>query len=87
MTCQQHFQKLCFIDCSMEVIQNVTTVTTYRGNVLSLYQFWIFFMIVLTLWISLTVGTTLQNPICLDLLGETHNNLQIICDCTICFYF
>ncbi|XP_060834215.1 major facilitator superfamily domain-containing protein 6-like protein B isoform X1 [Rhopalosiphum padi] len=70
-TCQCHFKTFCHImNCSNNKITDIATVTTYRGNVLNLYQFWIFFILVATYWACITISTSLINPICLETLGE-----------------
>ncbi|XP_060873608.1 LOW QUALITY PROTEIN: major facilitator superfamily domain-containing protein 6-like protein A [Metopolophium dirhodum] len=70
-TCQCHFKTFCHIaNCSNDKIMEVVTVTTYRGNVLELYQFWIFFGLITTLWACLLISLSLLNPICLDTLGD-----------------
>ncbi|KAL4082827.1 hypothetical protein QTP88_029483 [Uroleucon formosanum] len=69
--CQCHLKTFCQIaNCSNDKIMEVATVTTYRGNVLNLYQFWIFFGLVATYWASGLISVSLINPICLDALGE-----------------
>lgn len=70
-TCRCHLKTFCHIaNCSNDKIIEVATVTTYRGNVLNLYQFWIFFALVATYWACTTISSALINPICLDALGR-----------------
>ncbi|XP_022179018.1 major facilitator superfamily domain-containing protein 6-like [Myzus persicae] len=70
-TCQCNLKTFCHItNCSNQKIIDVATSTTYRGNVLTLYQFWIFFTLVATFWACCTIASTIINPICLDTLGE-----------------
>lgn len=68
-TCQNHLTTFCQIDCSNDVVKKLTTVTTYRGNVLNLYQFWIFFSLLSAYWACATTANIILNPICLDILG------------------
>ncbi|XP_026804922.1 major facilitator superfamily domain-containing protein 6-like isoform X1 [Rhopalosiphum maidis] len=70
LTCKCHSKTFCHITCSNKAIMRVATIPTYRGNVLNLYQFWIFFFILSTLSACMVTATTLQNPICLDLLED-----------------
>ncbi|KAF0727271.1 major facilitator superfamily domain-containing protein 6-like isoform X1 [Aphis craccivora] len=71
LTCKFNLKTFCHItSCSNEAIMRVATIPTYRGNVLNLYQFWIFFFIVSTLCACTAISITLQNPICLDLLED-----------------
>jgi len=70
-TCQCQLKTLCRImNCSDDKIMDVATVTTYRGSVLSLYQFWIFFALVVTYWTCTTVSAAILNPVCLETLGR-----------------
>ncbi|XP_025200118.1 uncharacterized protein LOC112598028 [Melanaphis sacchari] len=69
-TCKCHLKSFCYITCSNEAIMRVATIPTYRGNVLNLYQFWIFFFLLLTSCCCMNIAITLQNPICLDLLED-----------------
>ncbi|CAI6357550.1 unnamed protein product [Macrosiphum euphorbiae] len=70
-TCRCHLKTFCHIaNCSNDRIMEVATVKTYRGNVLNLYQFWIFFALVATYWTCTTISSVLINPICLDALGD-----------------
>uniref|UniRef100_A0A2H8TT59 Major facilitator superfamily domain-containing protein 6 n=1 Tax=Melanaphis sacchari TaxID=742174 RepID=A0A2H8TT59_9HEMI len=71
-TCQCYLKTFCHVmNCSNNNnIMDIAAVTTYRGNVLNLYQFWIFFILVATNWACQTVIVSLINPICLDTLGE-----------------
>ncbi|XP_008183664.1 major facilitator superfamily domain-containing protein 6-like protein B isoform X2 [Acyrthosiphon pisum] len=70
-TCQCHLKTFCHIaSCSNDKIMEMSTVTTYRGNVLDLYQFWIFFGLISTHWACTLISISLINPICLDTLGE-----------------
>lgn len=43
---------------------------TFKGNVLNLYQFWIFVIIVATFWTCVMISSTIINTICLDILGK-----------------
>jgi len=65
------------MNCSNNIITELPTVTTYRGNVLNLYQFWIFFILVASYWACITITNALINPICLDTLGKIVNNDMI----------
>lgn len=71
-TCHQcHLKTSCRImNCSNDKIMDIATAKTYRGNVLNLYQFWVFFMLVVMYWACVTTSTALINPICLDTLGD-----------------
>ncbi|XP_015372475.1 PREDICTED: uncharacterized protein LOC107167802 [Diuraphis noxia] len=72
-TCQCRLKTFCHISCSNEAIMQIFTVPTYRGNVLSLYQFWIFFFAVCALWSCMIITTTLQNSLCLDILDKPED--------------
>jgi len=65
------------MNCSNNKITKLASVTTYRGNVLNLYQFWIFFILVASYWTCITITNALINPICLDALGKIVNNDMI----------
>lgn len=70
-SCQCPFKAFCnIINCSNDDIIDLATEKSYKGNVLTLYQFWIFFILVVMLWMCVHVVHVLQNPICLDLLGK-----------------
>ncbi|CAI6371703.1 unnamed protein product [Macrosiphum euphorbiae] len=69
--CQCHLKTFCHIaSCSNDKIMEAATVTTYRGNVLNLYQFWIFFGLLATHWSCYLISIAFINPICLDNLGD-----------------
>lgn len=71
LTCKYNLNTFCHItSCSNEAIIRVATITTYRGNVLYLHQFWIFFLILSTSCACIVISVTLQSPICLDLLED-----------------
>jgi len=68
--CLCPLKKLCHIDCSNDDIMYAATVKTFRGQVLSLYQFWIFLGLLIMFWACSIIYTTMLNPICLEILGD-----------------
>ncbi|XP_016660309.1 major facilitator superfamily domain-containing protein 6-like protein B isoform X2 [Acyrthosiphon pisum] len=75
LTCQCNLKTFCHISCSNEDIMRIATVPTYRGNVLNLYQFWIFFITVTVLWSCIAITLTLQGSLCLDLLEDKSEDI------------
>ncbi|XP_060873291.1 major facilitator superfamily domain-containing protein 6-like protein B [Metopolophium dirhodum] len=75
LTCQCHLKTFSHISCSNEDIMRIATVPTYRGNVLNLYQFWIFFITVAALWSCIAITITLQGSLCLDLLEDKPEDI------------
>lgn len=68
-TCRCPLKTSCQIDCNDDFVMEVATVKTYRGNVLNLYQFWIFFALLAASWTSIVLLIIFVNPICLEILG------------------
>lgn len=75
--CQKPVSTQCKIDCSNEVLMELTAVPKFINSVLDLHQFWIFFTIINLFWISQAIIWVLQDPICFELLGNEHT-LQFV---------
>lgn len=78
--CQQPVTTRCDINCPNDVIMELANVSNFKGNVLSLQQFWEFCIVISLLWISQAITWSLQDPICFNLLGKqyTSNYFNII---------
>ncbi|VVC36466.1 Major facilitator superfamily domain,Major facilitator superfamily associated domain [Cinara cedri] len=66
--CSCPLKSQCRLVCNDEAVMEATK--TYRGNVLGLYQFWIFFITLNAYFTMTMLSSTLINPICLDILGD-----------------
>jgi len=59
----------------------LATVTKFEANiwnVLSLHQFWEYFIVMSLFWIGQAITWSLQDPICFDLLGDCFYILKSI---------
>lgn len=72
--CDQIVTSQCQVQCSNVVIMDLITSVSYKGSVLELSQFWIFFLIVCLFWISQAAIYSLSDSICFDQLGKNLNN-------------
>ncbi|XP_026804101.1 major facilitator superfamily domain-containing protein 6-like isoform X1 [Rhopalosiphum maidis] len=68
-TCLKPVSTRCKIDCSNDVIMELATTTVFEGSIFGLHQFWEYFIVMSLFWISQAITWSLQDPICLDLLG------------------
>lgn len=68
--CDQPLMSQCQVQCSNEVLTDLMTSQTYKGSVLELSQFWIFFFIIGVFWISQAAIYSLGDSICFDQLGK-----------------
>lgn len=67
-TCQSPVSTQCQIDCSNDII--MASISKIKGNIFESHQFWEFFIILTLFTISQLITWSLQDPICLDLLGD-----------------
>lgn len=56
---------------------DLITPQTYKGSVLALNRFWVFFFIVCLFWISQAVIYSLGDSICFDQLGKDLKILSL----------
>lgn len=71
-TCRCPVKTACRIDCNDDAVMEAITEKTYRGNVLDLYQFWIFFTLLFSILSFTCLSGIFINPICLDILGRLN---------------
>lgn len=69
-TCLCPLKTTCRIDCDDETVMKATTEKTYKGTVLDLYQFWVFFALLFAICSFMCLSGLFINPICLDILGR-----------------
>lgn len=67
--CSTSLRSQCEVQCSSEVIMDLITPEKYKGSVLELKQFWIFFLLVSLFWVCQAVIYSLGDSICFDQLG------------------
>lgn len=68
--CQKPVMTWCDIECSNDIVTELVSVPKYKGSILGLNQFWLFFSVMSLYWISQAITWSLQDPICFDILGE-----------------
>lgn len=66
--CQRPVSTQCEIDCSNDIL--MASISKFRGSVFESHQFWEFFILLTLFMISQAITWSLQDPICLDLLGD-----------------
>ncbi|VVC36463.1 Major facilitator superfamily domain,Major facilitator superfamily associated domain [Cinara cedri] len=78
----------CKINCSNDVIMRLGTVTEYNESIFRLRQFWGYFIIMSIFWISQAVTWSIQDSICLDLLGRFRygESSEPLCTCVVARY-
>ncbi|VVC36464.1 Major facilitator superfamily domain,Major facilitator superfamily associated domain [Cinara cedri] len=72
--CNNPVSTRCKINCSKDVIMRLATVTEYNKSIFGLRQFWEYLIVMSVFWISQAITWSLQDPICLDLLGDKAND-------------
>lgn len=62
----------CEIKCDDSTVQQLITQkdTSEAPDVTSLYQFWIFFCLLVLSWVGMSVVVSVADAICFELLGE-----------------
>lgn len=76
--CAKNVNLHCQVQCSSATIMDLITPQTYKGSVLKLNPFWIFFLIVSLFWISQAAVYSLGDSICFDQLGKNLNILFVL---------
>lgn len=71
--CNTSLRSQCQVQCSSEVIMDLITPQKFKGSVLELNQFWIFFLLISLFWVGQAVIYSLGDSICFDLLGNKPN--------------
>lgn len=77
-TCNKSLISQCEVECSSTTIMDLMTPQTFKGSVLELNQFWIFFLIISLFWISQAAVYSLGDSICFDQLGKYLNKYILI---------
>ncbi|XP_050432844.1 uncharacterized protein LOC126840886 isoform X2 [Adelges cooleyi] len=72
--CQSQINTNCHVNCSVHLLNELASSPTFKRNVLGLYTFWLFFIVVILLVMSFYVPSAIQSALCLDLLGNKHEN-------------
>lgn len=73
LVCNTSLRSQCNVQCESEVIMDLITPQKFKGSVLGLNQFWIFFLLISLFWISQAVIYSLGDSICFDQLGNKPN--------------
>ncbi|XP_050432853.1 uncharacterized protein LOC126840886 isoform X3 [Adelges cooleyi] len=68
--CQSQINTNCHVNCSVHLLNELASSPTFKRNVLGLYTFWLFFIVVILLVMSFYVPSAIQSALCLDLLGN-----------------
>jgi len=58
---------------------DLLTPETFKGNVMELRQFWLFFFVVCLFWMSQAAVYSLGDSICFDQLGENLSLYLFYC--------
>lgn len=56
----------------------LATVPKNDQSILSLHQFWMYFIVMNSFWITQAITWSIQDPICFDLLGDYIWILKVI---------
>lgn len=68
--CQRPVTIMCEMDCSNNVISKLSIEPKIEGSVFESHQFWEFVVIMSLFYIGTSIACSLNEPICLDLLGD-----------------
>jgi len=74
--CNSSFLKAnCSLECASTLITDISTNPKIPDSeVASLYQFWLFFVLLVLSWIGMAVVVSVGDAICFELLGDTPGN-------------
>lgn len=65
---------MCDTFCNNTVINNMITVNEEIGDVAGLYQFWLFFLLMILSWVGMAVVVSVGDAICFGMLGDQPSN-------------
>ncbi|GLH07936.1 Uncharacterized protein GBIM_13312 [Gryllus bimaculatus] len=71
--CTNHSSSLCSMDCKNPAIRDVTTEPVPDSQVPSLYQFWLFVLLMILSWVGMAVVVSIGDAICFGMLGDKHS--------------
>ncbi|XP_015372484.1 PREDICTED: major facilitator superfamily domain-containing protein 6-B-like isoform X2 [Diuraphis noxia] len=71
--CNSSLRSQCQIQCNSEVIMDLIIPQKFKGSVLELSQFWIFFLLISLFWVCQAIIYSLGDSICFDQLGNKPN--------------
>ncbi|XP_046996943.1 major facilitator superfamily domain-containing protein 6 isoform X1 [Schistocerca americana] len=64
----------CNTYCNNTVINNMITVNEEIADVAGLYQFWLFFLLMILSWVGMAVVVSVGDAICFGMLGDQPSN-------------
>lgn len=72
---KKYFNTTCEMDCHDEYIQSTLSESPVikSSDAFGLYQFWLFFLMLIFSWIGMAVVVSVGDAICFGLLGDRHH--------------
>ncbi|XP_050443467.1 uncharacterized protein LOC126847359 [Adelges cooleyi] len=74
LSCQNSVKTSCQLNCSDNFVAELASSPAFEGSVYKLYQFWWLLQSLIILFFFSQSTGMLQNAICLDLLGDKHED-------------
>ncbi|KAL5233970.1 hypothetical protein ACI65C_001380 [Semiaphis heraclei] len=71
--CNSSLRSQCQVQCNSEAFMDLITPQKFKGSVLELSQFWIFFLLISLFWVCQAIIYSLGDSICFDQLGNKPN--------------